>query len=209
MIDGFESVLGSGAVLTGEAAAEKAVSRTTRLGKPLAVLLPANTDQVSAAMRVAYDLGVAICPWGGKTGLVDGAFADNAVALSLERMSRVEEIDTTGGVMVVEAGCILQTACEAAEAEGHFLPLDLGSRGSATIGGNISTNAGGNRVLRYGMMGDMVLGLEAVLADGTIVSSLNRLIKNNAGYDLKRLFIGTEGTLGVVTRAVLRRQLYT
>ena len=106
--------------------------------------------------------------------------------------------------MTVEAGCILQNVAEAAEGEGLFFPLDLGARGSATIGGNISTNAGGNRVIRYGMTRDMVLGLEAVLADGTIVSSLNRLIKNNAGYDLKQLFIGTEGTLGVVTRAVLR-----
>jgi FAD/FMN-containing dehydrogenase len=126
------------------------------------------------------------------------------VALSLERMNRIEEIDTASATMTVQAGCILQVACEAAEAEGLLLPLDLGARGSATIGGNISTNAGGNRVVRYGMMRDMVLGLEAVLADGTVVSSMNRLMKNNTGYDLKQLFIGSEGTLGVVTRAVLR-----
>ena len=106
--------------------------------------------------------------------------------------------------MVVQSGVVLQTVQEAAEAEGLMFPLDLGGRGSATIGGNISTNAGGNRVIRYGMARDMVLGLEAVLADGTVVSSMNRMIKNNAGYDLKQLFIGTEGTLGIVTRAVLR-----
>src|SRR6185295_5298900 len=146
----------------------------------------------------------AIVPWGGRTGLVEGANAEGAIALSLERMNAVEEIDAAGSIMVVQAGCILQTACEAADAAGLFLPLDLGARGSATIGGNISTNAGGNRVLRYGMMRDMVLGLEAVLADGTVVTSMNRLIKNNTGYDLKQLFIGSEGTLGVVTRAVLR-----
>jgi len=106
--------------------------------------------------------------------------------------------------MTVQAGCVLQTVCEAADAKGLFFPLDLGARGSATIGGNISTNAGGNRVIRYGMMRELILGLEAVLADGTIVSSMNHLIKNNAGYDPKQIFIGSEGTLGIVTRAVLR-----
>ena len=106
--------------------------------------------------------------------------------------------------MTVQAGVILQTVQEQADAAGLMFPLDLGGRGTATIGGNISTNAGGNRVIRYGMARDMVLGLEAVLADGTVVSSMNRMIKNNAGYDLKQLFIGSEGSLGVVTRAVLR-----
>jgi FAD/FMN-containing dehydrogenase len=119
-------------------------------------------------------------------------------------MNRIEAIDAGAGSMTVQAGCVLQSACEAAEAEGLMLPLDLGARGSATIGGNISTNAGGNRVIRYGMMRELVLGLEAVLADGTVVTSMNRLIKNNTGYDLKQLFIGSEGTLGIVTRAVLR-----
>ncbi len=145
-----------------------------------------------------------VVPWGGKTGLVEGGEADGHVALSLERMNRIEEIDTLGGTMSVQAGCVLQTVCEAAEAKGLIFPLDLGARGSATIGGNISTNAGGNRVIRYGMTRDMVLGLEAVLADGTVMTSMNKLIKNNAGYDLKQMFIGSEGTLGVVTRAVLR-----
>src|SRR5208337_2228006 len=115
-------------------------------------------------------------PWGGKTGLVEGANADGAFALSLERMNRIESIDPAGGTMTVEAGSILQNVTEAAEAEGLIFPLDLGARGSATIGGNISTNAGGNRVIRYGMMRDMVLGLEAVLADGTVLSSMNHLI---------------------------------
>jgi len=119
-------------------------------------------------------------------------------------MNRIEEIDALGGTMTVEAGAVLQTVCEAAEEKGLIFPLDLGARGSATIGGNISTNAGGNRVIRYGMTRDMVLGLEAVLADGTVMTSMNKLIKNNAGYDLKHMFIGSEGTLGVVTRAVLR-----
>ncbi|HUJ04091.1 MAG TPA: FAD-binding oxidoreductase, partial [Rhizomicrobium sp.] len=146
----------------------------------------------------------AVVPWGGRTGLVEGTLADGAIALSLERMNAILDIDTDGATMTVEAGRVLQTVCEAADGKGLFFPLDLGARGSATIGGNISTNAGGNRVIRYGMMRELVLGLEAVLADGTVVSSLNHLIKNNAGYDLKQLFIGSEGTLGVVTQAVLR-----
>ncbi len=175
-----------------------------QLGKPRIVLRPKSTEEVAAALRLCREAGQSVVPWGGRTGVVDGACADNAVALSLERMNRIEEIDTSGATMTVEAGCVLQTVCEAAEANGLFFPLDLGARGSATIGGNISTNAGGNRVIRYGMMREQILGLEAVLADGTVVSSLNHLIKNNAGYDLKQIFIGSEGTLGVVTRAVLR-----
>jgi FAD/FMN-containing dehydrogenase len=144
-----------------------------------------------------------VSPWGGKTGLVHGGFADGAVALSLDRMNHVE-VDPAAGTVTAEAGAIVQVAAEAAEAHGLLLPLDLGARGSATIGGVISTNAGGNRVIRYGMTRDLVLGLEAVLADGRVISSMSPLIKNNTGYDLKQLFIGSEGTLGVVTRAVLR-----
>ena len=124
--------------------------------------------------------------------------------MALERMRRIEELEPAGRVVVVEAGVTLQAVQDAAAAQGLFFPLDLGARGSATVGGAVATNAGGNRVLRYGMMRDQVLGLEAVLADGTVLASLNRLIKNNAGYDLRQLFVGSEGTLGVVTRAVLR-----
>lgn len=174
------------------------------LGNPRVVLRPKTTAEIAAALRLCHEARQSVVPWGGRTGLVEGARADGAVALSLERMNRIEEIDTNGATMTVEAGCILQTVCEAAEEKDMFFPLDLGARGSATIGGNIATNAGGNRVIRYGMMRELVLGIEAVLADGTILSSLNHLIKNNAGYDLKQLFIGSEGTLGVVTRAVLR-----
>lgn len=204
LLEALASALGADGVLTGPDALERAQSPWTRLGAPLAVLRPRSTAEVSAVLRLAHAARRAVVPWGGRTGLVDGALADDALALSLERMNTIEEIDGDAGVMRLRAGCVLQTACEAAEAEGLLLPLDLGSRGSATIGGNISTNAGGNRVLRYGMTRDMVLGLEAVLADGTVVDALNPLLKNNAGYDIKQLFIGTEGTLGVVTRAVLR-----
>lgn len=204
LIAKLKSALGEGSVLEGEAAHEKAQGAWSHLGSPRAVLRPANTEEVSKALALCHQAGVGVVPWGGKTGLVEGAACEGMIALSVDRMNRIEEIDETGGTATVEAGAILQALCEAVEAKGYFFPLDLGARGSATIGGNISTNAGGNRVLRYGMMRDMVLGVEAVLADGTVVSSLNKLIKNNAGYDLKQLFIGSEGTLGVVTRAVLR-----
>ncbi|MBV9997259.1 MAG: FAD-binding oxidoreductase [Caulobacteraceae bacterium] len=200
----LRAALGADAVAEGKAAEALAQSRWQRLGRPLAVVRPRSTAEVSTILRLAHAAGQPVTAWGGRTGLVEGAQADGALALSLERMDRILEVDPAGGTMTVEAGCILQSACEAAEAKGCQFPLDLGARGSATIGGNIATNAGGNRVIRFGMMRDMVLGLEAVLADGTVVSSMNRLIKNNAGYDLKQLFIGTEGTLGVVTRAVLR-----
>src|SRR5438132_8304423 len=200
----LKSSLGEAGVLEGAPAAEAAHSNWSRLGTPRAVLRPSSTKEVSRILALCHAASQPIVPWGGKTGLVEGANANGALALSLERMNRIENIDPAGGTMTVEAGCILQNIQEAADAHGLFFPLDLGARGSATIGGNISTNAGGNRVIRYGMTREMVLGLEAVPADGTVVSSLNRLLKNNAGYDLKQLFIGTEGTLGIVTRAVLR-----
>ena len=204
LLDDIGALLGPGGVLAGDEALSAANSPWTRLGAPRAILRPRSTAEVALILKAAHAAGAAVVPWGGRTGLVDGAQADGALALSLERMNAIEEIDATSGTMRVQAGCILQTACEAAEAQGLLLPLDLGSRGSATLGGTISTNAGGNRVLRWGMMREMVLGLEVVLADGTVVDALNALIKNNAGYDLKHLFIGSEGTLGVVTRAVLR-----
>jgi FAD/FMN-containing dehydrogenase len=201
---GLAAIVGAANVFTGETAAAEAYSPWTRLGRPLALVRPASTAEVSAVLKLAHGAGVGVVPWGGRTGLVDGAFADGAIALGLERMRAIEVIDTAASTMTVQAGCVLETACRAAEDAGLFLPLDFGARGSATLGGAVSTNAGGNRVLRYGMTRDMVLGLEAVLADGTVLTSLNTLIKNNAGYDLKQLFIGSEGTLGVVTRMVLR-----
>jgi FAD/FMN-containing dehydrogenase len=153
----------------------------------------------------AMSEGQAVVPQGGMTGLVRGGMPNQQeIALSMERMNKIIEIDYDTATMTVETGVTLQTAQEAADAHGLMLPLDLGARGSATIGGNLSTNAGGNRVIRYGMMRDMVLGLEAVLADGTMLSSLHKILKNNTGYDLKQLFIGGEGTLGIVTKAVLR-----
>jgi FAD/FMN-containing dehydrogenase len=204
ILDELTAALGPGGVITGAEAAERAYTPWGPLGSPLAILRPADTEEVVACLKIASAHGVPVSPWGGKTGLVEGTYADGILALSLERMAAIEAVDPQASTITVQAGCVLQTACEAAEAEGLLLPLDLGARGSATIGGVISTNAGGNRVLRYGMTRDMVLGLEAVLADGTVISAMKPLMKNNTGYDLKQLFIGAEGTLGVVTRAVLR-----
>jgi FAD/FMN-containing dehydrogenase len=172
---------------------------------PTFLVRPGSTEEVADVVRVAARHGLPVTIIGGQTGTVGGAIpSDGGIALSLERMNRIEAIDTISMTMTVEAGCILQTAQDAAEEQGAFLPLDLGSRGSATIGGTIGANAGGNRVLRWGMMRDMVTGLEVVLADGTIVTSLTGMIKDNAGYSWKHLLIGSEGTLGIVTRAVLR-----
>ena len=173
--------------------------------KPAWMAKPASTQEVSKIMAAASASGVPVTIVGGQSGTSGAAIpSDGGLALSLERMDRVIEIDPVSMTMDVEAGCILQIAQELAENQQTFLPLDLGARGSAMIGGVIGTNAGGNRVLRWGMMRDMVIGLEAVLADGTIVSSLTKMLKDNAGYHWKHLLVGSEGTLGVVTRAVLR-----
>jgi FAD/FMN-containing dehydrogenase len=144
-------------------------------------------------------------PYGGLTNLVQGcATTPDDIALSFEKMNAIEEIDTTAHTMTVQAGVTMQAAQEAADEKELFFPVDIGARGTCMLGGNVSSNAGGTKVIRYGMMRDSVLGLEAVLADGTVVSSMNRFIKNNSGFDLKHLFIGTEGVLGLVTRIVFR-----
>ena len=173
--------------------------------QPLAVLRPRSVAEVSAALRACYGAGIAVVPQGGLTGLTGGATPQaGQVVLSLERLKGIEEIDRDSAAMTVLAGTPLEMAQKAAEEAGLYLALDIGSRGSCQIGGNIATNAGGNHVVRYGMARAQVLGLETVLADGTILSALTKVMKNNAGYDLNQLFIGSEGTLGIVTRAVLR-----
>jgi FAD/FMN-containing dehydrogenase len=206
VIGALRDACGSDAVLTGADLAGRAAGiwRADTI-KAKALVRPRDTAGVSKAMAVCHAHNQSVIAHGGLTGLVGGALTAPAdVVVSLERMNQIEEINTVDRTMTVQAGAVLQTVQEQADAAGLLYPLDLGGRGTATIGGNISTNAGGNRVIRYGMTRDMVLGLEAVLADGTVVSSMNRMIKNNAGYDLKQLFIGSEGSLGIVTRAVLR-----
>ncbi|MDR5753111.1 MULTISPECIES: FAD-binding oxidoreductase [unclassified Caballeronia] len=172
---------------------------------PLALIRPRDTAEVAAALALCTRHALPVVTQGGLTGLVGGAnLRGDEVALSLDRMNRIVEIDAVSGTMTVEAGTPLQVVQEAASAAGFYFPLDLGARGSCSIGGNLATNAGGNRVIKYGMMRDQVLGLEAVLASGAIVGGLNKMIKNNSGYDLRHLLTGSEGTLAVITRAVLR-----
>ena len=170
-----------------------------------AMLLPRSTDEVASILRWCNDNEQTVITHGGLTNCVSAVEPDSGdVIVSLEKMNSIVEVDRVGRTAVVEGGAILQTVQERIAEEGLYFPLDLGARGSCTIGGNVATNAGGISVLRYGMMRNLVLGLEAVLADGTVVSSMNRMMKNNAGYDVKQLFIGSEGTLGIVTKVVLR-----
>ena len=170
-----------------------------------AIVRPASTEELSGVMALCHEHEQTVIPWGGLTGLVNGITCEpEDIVISLERMNAIEHIDDEAGTMIVQAGAILQNVHELAAEAGWLFAVDFGARGSANIGGMISTNAGGNSVVRYGMMREQVLGLEAVLADGTVITAMNEMLKNNAGYDLKQLFIGSEGSLGIVTRAVLR-----
>lgn len=171
---------------------------------PLALLRPASTEQVSAALRICHTHRVAVVTQGGLTGLAGGAMPQaDAVSLSLERMNAIEQVDTLAATITVQAGATLQAVQEAALAQGMVFGVDLGARGSCQIGGTLATNAGGNGVVQYGMMREQVLGLEVVMADGNVLPMLRPMLKNNTGYDLKHWFIGSEGTLGIITRAVL------
>ena len=177
------------------------------VGVPALVLRPRSTEEVSAVVRACGAAQLPIIPQGGHTGLVGAATplpSGEEVVVSFERLNRIREIDALNFSMVAEAGCVLQSLHEAALAEDCYFPLALGAQGSCQIGGNIATNAGGLNVLRYGMMRDLVLGLEVVLADGRVWNGLSSLRKNNTGYDLKQIFLGSEGTLGLVTAAVLK-----
>ncbi|WP_439137809.1 FAD-binding oxidoreductase [Roseicyclus sp.] len=176
-------------------------------GKARGVVAPANAGEVAAILQLCNETGTAVIPYGGGTGLVGGQLAEDGappVILSLERMRAIRDFDVEAGTMTVEAGVILQDIHAAAEAEGWIFPLTLASQGSARLGGLLATNAGGVNVLRYGNARDLVLGVEAVLADGTVINTLSPLRKNNMGYDLRHLLIGSEGTLGVITAASLR-----
>lgn len=172
---------------------------------PLAVLRPRTTAELSRMLAICNQHGQSVVPQGGLSGLVGGALPGAGdVVIALERMNRIEHIDTDSGTVTVEAGAILQNVQEACRDAGALLALDLGARGSCHVGGNLATNAGGNRVIRYGMARDLVLGAEVVLADGTVLNMMNRMVKNNAGLDLKHLFIGSEGLLGIITRVVFK-----
>jgi FAD/FMN-containing dehydrogenase len=171
----------------------------------LALAYPRSTQQISAILKFCNERRIPVQPQGGMTGLSGGGVpVGPCVVISLERMRAVRELDVAAATVTVEAGVLMETVQKAAAAADLFFPLDLGGRGSCQIGGNLSTNAGGNRVLRFGMARDLVLGVEAVLADGTVIDSLRKVVKNNTGYDLRQLFIGAEGTLGIITAVVLR-----
>ncbi|MCE2692481.1 MAG: FAD-binding oxidoreductase, partial [Rubrivivax sp.] len=176
-------------------------------GRALAVVRPGSTAEVAAVVKACAAAGVALVPQGGNTGLVGGGVPDDQgrqVLLSLRRMTAVRALDTDNLTMTVEAGCVLQAAQAAAEARGLLFPLSLAAEGSCTIGGNLATNAGGTQVLRFGNARDLCLGLEVVTPAGDVWDGLSGLRKDNTGYDLRGLFIGSEGTLGVITAATLK-----
>ena len=176
-------------------------------GKALAVVLPGSTEEVSRVLALANEHRLPVVPQGGNTGLCGGATPDDtgrSILLSLKRMDRIVRLDRDDRTMIVEAGCVLETIQDAAKDAGLFFPLNFGSRGTCRIGGNLSTNAGGLNVVKYGNVRALCLGLEVVVPDGRVMNLLSSLKKDNTGYDLKDLFIGAEGTLGVITAATLR-----
>jgi len=208
VLDRVASVVGAAGLLTDEAAvAPYAIDWRKRYsGRPMAVVRPASAEQVAAVVKICAETSTAIVPQGGNTGLQGGGVTDASgtqIMLSTGRMNRVRAIDPVNNTITVEAGCVLADVQRAAEGAGRLFPLSLGAEGSATIGGNLSTNAGGTGVLRYGNTRDLALGLEVVLADGQTWDGLRGLRKDNTGYDLKHLFIGAEGTLGIITAAVM------
>ncbi|MDR2881061.1 MAG: FAD-binding oxidoreductase [Azoarcus sp.] len=203
------ALVGSDHVLTDPAEMSPYLTdyRGNYVGRALAVVKPANTQEVAATVKLCFDAGVPIVPQGGNTGVCGGAtpLPDGlSILLNLSRLNRIRELDAANDTLCVEAGCILAAVQEAAAAAGRLFPLSLASGGSCEIGGNLSTNAGGIQVLRYGNMRELTLGLEVVLPDGRIWNGLRGLRKDNTGYDLKQLFIGAEGTLGIITAAVLK-----
>ena len=207
LLSALTQALGADAVATGDAIAPRHHSDWSGAApvRPLALVRPRQTAEVAAVLRLAHEHGVPVVPQGGLTGLAGAAVPHaQGIALSLERMNAIESLDAAAATLTVQAGATLQAVQEAAATQGLRFGVDLGARGSCQIGGNLATNAGGNGVLQFGMMREQCLGLEAVLADGTVLPMLRPMLKNNTGYDLKQLFIGAEGTLGVITRAVLR-----
>jgi FAD/FMN-containing dehydrogenase len=205
LLASLRAIVGEPGLLTGERLSGRVYEPYVGPVRAKVLVRPSDTAQVSAVLRLCHEHRQPVVAHGGLTGLVRGAAAsESEIILSLEALDRIESVDVTGRSLRAEAGVTVQRVQEESDRFGLMFPLDLGSRGTCTIGGAVSTNAGGMRVVRFGMMRNLVLGLEVVLADGTVLCSLNRMLKNNAGYDLKQLFIGSEGTLGVVTRADLR-----
>lgn len=204
----LRQLLGDAHVLTdGDLSVYEQDWRKRARGKALAVVRPSNTQQVAAVVKACAEAGVSLVPQGGNTGLVVGAIPDESgtqIVLSLQRLNHVRAIDADNLTLTVEAGCILQNVQQAAEQAGFLFPLSLGAEGSCTIGGNLATNAGGTQVVRYGNARELCLGLEVVTAQGEVMHGLSGLRKDNTGYDLRNLMIGSEGTLGIITAATMK-----
>ncbi|WP_438961934.1 FAD-binding oxidoreductase [Nonlabens sp.] len=203
----FDSILQPSQILSGENLRDRYhhIWHTDKPLKAICVLLPTSTQEVSDIMKICHQQLSPVVVHGGLTNLVGSTeTSGHEVVISTEKLNLIEEIDTSSRTMTVQSGVILETIHNAAGEKDLLFPLNFGARGSAQIGGVISTNAGGLRVLKYGMTRQLILGLEAVLADGTIISSMKKIIKDNSAYDLKQLFIGSEGTLGIITRAILK-----
>lgn len=205
LISDLTDLLGPAHVLTGADTARHAQDWTGKYpGQPVAVVRPADTDEVAACLRLAARHGVAVVPVSGNTGLVGGTYTQGGLLISLERMNRIRDLNPVTRTATVEAGVILSSLHDAAAELGLYFPLWFGARGSAMIGGVLSTNAGGSNVLRYGSTRSLCLGLEVVLADGRVLNLMSALHKDNSGYALRDLFIGAEGSLGIVTAAVMK-----
>ena len=207
LIARFTAIVGDKYAITDPAEQEPYLieGRGLYRGSTPVVLRPGSVEEVAAIVKLANETATAIVPQGGNTGLVGGQISLNGeVVLSLGRLDRIREVDALSNTMTCEAGVVLAKAQEAACGAARLFPLSLGAEGSCTIGGNLSTNAGGTGALAYGVARDLVLGLEVVLADGRVLHTLNKLKKDNTGYDLKNLFVGAEGTLGIITAAVLK-----
>ncbi|MCF6376117.1 FAD-binding oxidoreductase [Nocardioides KLBMP 9356] len=209
LLDQLRTAVGDGHILTDEADMAAYVVDWTGVhaGRARAVVRPGSTDEVAAVLAACHAAGVPVVPQGGNTGLVGGGVPDSSgssVVLSLGRMRTIRDVDPVAGTITVDAGVVLADVQVAAEEADRLFPMSLGSEGSCTIGGNLATNAGGTAVLRYGMTRELVLGLEVVLPDGRVWDGMRALRKDNTGYSLKDLFVGSEGTLGVITGAVLR-----
>jgi FAD/FMN-containing dehydrogenase len=207
--DQIREQLGADAVLSAPADIDPYLTDHRGLyhGRAAAVVLPRTAGEVSQVLALCNEQRIGVVPHGGNTSYCGGATPDESgrqIVLALARLDRIRALDAAGFTLIAEAGCVLQNVQRAAEEAGRSFPLSLGSEGTCQIGGNLATNAGGTQVLRYGMMRDLVLGLEVVLADGRVLSSLSPLRKDNTGYDVKSLFLGSEGTLGVITAASLK-----